>query len=136
MVHMPNNRLKELRLSHNGKKSGTEVAKYLEISPQYYYDVEKGERRLTTEIATKLSKYYDVSVDYIVGVSDIKKAIQSLEDKSGHEESSDTHQESELSEIPIEKLNNYKLTYKGHELSEEEAKDIISLLETALKRWK
>ncbi|TPE68008.1 helix-turn-helix domain-containing protein [Halalkalibacterium halodurans] len=45
-------------------------------------------------------------------------------------------EDSKLSEIPIEKLNEYKLVYKGYELSDEEAEDIIQLLETALKRWK
>ncbi|QCT03785.1 repressor protein [Paenibacillus algicola] len=53
-----------------------------------------------------------------------------------NEKNSDLHEESELADIPIEKLNQYTLSYKGHTLSQEEADDVIELLEAALKRWK
>lgn len=125
------NRLKELRKQR--KLSGIAVAKQLDITPQYYYDIEKGERRLTTEIAGKLVPILHATVDYIIGVAEINAYG---EESSEESKNSDLHEESELAEIPIERLNQYKLSYKGHDLSKEEADDIIELLEAALKRWK
>ncbi|MCC3379872.1 helix-turn-helix domain-containing protein [Paenibacillus farraposensis] len=123
------NRLKEIRKEK--KMSGIAVAKALGITPQYYYDIEKGERRLTTEIAGKLANLYQTTVDYLIGVTDVNQYELGKNTKNP-----DLHEKSELSEIPIERLNQYKLSYKGHDLSKEEADDIIELLEAALKRWK
>lgn len=123
------NRLKELRKKR--KLSGIAVAKKLDISPQYYYDIEKGERRLTTEIAGKLVPILKATVDYIIGVAEVNQYGEEEQNKNP-----DPHEESELANIPIERLNQYKLSYKGHDLSKEEADDIIELLEAALKRWK
>ncbi|WP_028562273.1 helix-turn-helix domain-containing protein [Paenibacillus pinihumi] len=127
---MINYRLKDLRKEH--KLSGIALAKKLGITPQYYYDIEKGERRLTTEIAGKLAVILQTTVDYLIGVSDVNNFDLSPENKNNP----DSHEESELAEIPIERLNQFKLSYKGHTLSEDEANDVIELLEAALKRWK
>lgn len=125
------NRLKELRKER--KLSGIAVAKQLDITPQYYYDIEKGERRLTTEIAAKLVPILHATVDYIIGVAETNTYGEEVPEQ---QKNSDLHAESELAEIPIERLNQYKLSYKGHDLTQEEADDIIELLEAALKRWK
>ncbi|KAF6636533.1 helix-turn-helix transcriptional regulator [Paenibacillus sp. EKM208P] len=122
-------RLKTIRKEK--KMSGIAVAKALGITPQYYYDIEKGERRLTTEIAGQLANLFQTTVDYLIGVTDVNQYEMGKDTKNP-----DLHEESELSEIPIERLNQYKLSYKGHDLSKEEADDIIELLEAALKRWK
>lgn len=133
MVEGINNRLREIRLSQKGpKKSGANAAKFLGISPQYYYDIEKGERRLKAEIAIKMAEYFEVTVDYLFGAVD----YNSFGTNGNNEKSPDSHEESELSEIPIEKLNQFKLVYKGHKLTKEEADDLTDLLEAALKRWK
>lgn len=123
------NRLKELRKER--KLSGISVAKQLKITPQYYYDIEKGERRLTTEIAGKLTDILRATVDYMIGATEVNQYEGPVEIKK-----TDPHEESELADIPIERLNQYKLSYKGHTLSKDEADDIIELLEAALKRWK
>lgn len=120
------NRLKDLRIEN--KISGIALAKKLGISPQYYYGVEKGERRLTSDIAVKAAAVLNTTVDYLLGATD--------ERPEERKKSPDPHEESELSEIPIERLNQFKLSYKGHSLSKDEADDIIELLEAALKRWK
>lgn len=122
------NRMKALRKDR--KMSGIEVAKRLDITPQYYYDIEKGERRLTTEIAARLADILETTVDYLIGKAETNN--YHLDNKK----SPYSHEESELADIPIERLNEYKLTYKGHKLSKEEANDVIELLEAALKRWK
>lgn len=49
------------------KMSGTEVAAKLDISPQYYYDIERGKRGLSAEIALKLSKIFKVPMEFLMG---------------------------------------------------------------------
>ncbi|WCK57484.1 helix-turn-helix transcriptional regulator (plasmid) [Aneurinibacillus sp. Ricciae_BoGa-3] len=64
MESKENIRLKQLRTQKN--KKGYEIAKVLGISPQYYSGIEKGKRKLTADMVETLSKFYQVSVDYIL----------------------------------------------------------------------
>ena len=48
----------------------TEVAKLLGMSQTGYSKYETGENDIPTAILIKLSKFYNVSVDYILGISD------------------------------------------------------------------
>ncbi|MBH0328243.1 repressor [Brevibacillus brevis] len=121
------NRIREIRKSL--KLSGPEVAAKLGISTQYLYDIERNKRGLNAEIAGKLSDIFKVTTDYLLCKTDENL----YEHKS---KSSDSHEESELAEIPIEKLNSFKLSYKGTVLSKEESEDLIKLMEMTLKRWK
>lgn len=50
--------------------SGTEIADKLGISAQYYYNIERGKRNLSAEVAAGLSKIFNVSADYLLGLSD------------------------------------------------------------------
>lgn len=47
-----------------------EVAKKLSCSQQVYSNYELGQRDIPTDILIKLSALYNVSVDYILGISD------------------------------------------------------------------
>jgi len=60
----PVNRLKELRDSKN--LTGVEVAKAANITPQYYYELEKGAKRLNEDLLRKFAKYYNTTTDYIL----------------------------------------------------------------------
>ena len=53
--------------------SGTAVAEKLGISAQYYYDIETGKRNLSGEIAAKLAVIFDVTSDYLLGLTDDPK---------------------------------------------------------------
>lgn len=46
-----------------------ELASILNCSQQVYSNYELGQRDIPTDILIKLSSYYKVSVDYILGVS-------------------------------------------------------------------
>ena len=48
-----------------------EMANALNCSQQVYSNYELGQRDIPTDILIKLSAFYQVSVDYILGVSDI-----------------------------------------------------------------
>ena len=50
-----------------------EVAKSLNCSQQVYSNYELGQRDIPTDILIKLSGFYDVSTDYILGLSDDPK---------------------------------------------------------------
>ena len=47
-----------------------EVAAKLNCSQQVYSNYELGQRDIPTDILIKLSYFYNVSVDYILGISD------------------------------------------------------------------
>ncbi|MBU8908179.1 helix-turn-helix domain-containing protein [Desertibacillus haloalkaliphilus] len=65
------NRIRESRKSNRLK--ATLIAEKLGVSLQYYYDLEKGKRNLSADIAVKLSNIFGVSTDYLLGMSDIPK---------------------------------------------------------------
>lgn len=50
--------------------SGTKVAEMLGISAQYYYDIEKGKRNLSAEMAARLAEIFGVTTDYLLGRTD------------------------------------------------------------------
>ena len=60
-------RLKDLREDHDLKQA--DVAKVLGISQQYYQCYESGKNELPLRHAITLANYYNVSLDYIAGLS-------------------------------------------------------------------
>ena len=47
-----------------------ELSKILNCSQQVYSNYELGQRDIPTDILIKLALFYDVSTDYILGISD------------------------------------------------------------------
>lgn len=52
-----------------------QLSKMLNCSQQVYSNYELGQRDIPTDILIKLSNFYNVSVDYILGVSDNPKKL-------------------------------------------------------------
>lgn len=50
-----------------------QVAEYLLCDQSLYSKYERGERQLPLELAVKLARYYNVSLDYLVGLTNIKQ---------------------------------------------------------------
>lgn len=65
---MIQNRLKELRKARG--KTQLQIAQVLGTTYQYYSTYEKGLRDLPLERAKKLAVYYNISLDYLSGLSD------------------------------------------------------------------
>ena len=65
---MIQNRLKELRKARG--KTQLQIAQVLGTTYQYYSTYEKGLRDLPPERAKKLAVYFNVSLDYLSGLSD------------------------------------------------------------------
>lgn len=64
-------RLKDLREDNDYLQK--DIAKLLGISQQYYSQYELGKYTMPIELLIKLAQHYKVSLDYLVGLSDIKK---------------------------------------------------------------
>ena len=67
------NRLKELREKKELFQS--DVAKFLGISTPAYSYYEANKRNMPAETAIKLSKFFNVSVDYLLGVESANKSL-------------------------------------------------------------
>ena len=64
-------RLKELRQSN--AETQKNVAKSIEISERRYIDLETGKSTPYADTLIKICKYFNVSADYLLGLSDIKE---------------------------------------------------------------
>ena len=64
-------RIRDLR--EDNDRTQKDLAKELNCSQQVYSNYELGQRDIPTDILIKLSKYYNVSVDYILGLTDNPK---------------------------------------------------------------
>ena len=64
-------RIRNLR--EDSDMNQTKVANYLEMSQTGYSKYETGENDIPTAVLIKLAKLYDVSIDYMLGISDKKK---------------------------------------------------------------
>lgn len=109
------NRIREIRRMK--KLSGTEMAKKLDISAPYYYDIEKGERNLSAELAAKIADIFGVSVDYLIG--------RENEDDDNEQE---LLKKLDLSDEAL--LKEFELTLDGVAITKEEAKNLIAFLRT------
>lgn len=60
-------RIRDLREEHDLTQK--EMANILNCSQQVYSNYELGQRDIPTDILIKLSNYYDISIDYILEIS-------------------------------------------------------------------
>lgn len=70
-------RIRELR--EDSDKTQREIAEYLGTPYQYYAVYEKGTSEISFERAILLAKYYDVSLDYIAGLTNCKRGLAASE---------------------------------------------------------
>lgn len=68
-------RIKELREDRDITQK--EIAKELNCSQQVYSNYELGQRDIPTDILIKLCKFYNVSADYILGLTNELKPLNS-----------------------------------------------------------
>ena len=63
-------RIRALREDHD--QSQNEIAKLLKVGQRTYCDYELGKTRIPVDSLIVLAKFYNVSMDYICGVSDVR----------------------------------------------------------------
>ena len=68
---MITNRIRDLREDNDMRQ--IDIAKILNVSQAQYSRIETGENEITLDSLIRLSNLYKVSVDYILGLTDIKK---------------------------------------------------------------
>ena len=64
-------------LREDSDKKQSELAQYLGTTTQYYGLYEKGANEISFERAIMLAKYYNVSLDYIAGLTNNKRGLAS-----------------------------------------------------------
>ena len=60
-------------LREDRDKTQTEIARLLKIGQKTYSDYELGKTRIPVDSLIFLAKWYNVSMDYICGVSEVRK---------------------------------------------------------------
>ncbi|MBQ8579211.1 MAG: helix-turn-helix transcriptional regulator [Oscillospiraceae bacterium] len=63
-------RIRALREDHD--KTQSEIAQLLNVGQRTYCDYELGKTRIPVDSLIVLAKFYNVSMDYICGISDIR----------------------------------------------------------------
>ena len=63
-------RLRDLREDADLKQS--DIAEYLHIKQNTYSQYENGQRQIPLDMLIALASYYETSLDYIVGMTDVK----------------------------------------------------------------
>lgn len=107
--------LKKIRKEKNIKQ--IEVAKYLNITEATYSRYESGKINIAPDMLIKLSEFFNVSTDYLLGIIDIPlspgeiKFIKDLEIKEDQD-----------------LLKNYDLTLLGESVTPEEAKKLLEVI--------
>ena len=66
-------RLKDLR--EDADKSQEEIAKIIGTSQSYYAQYENGKRAIPFERVIVLARFYNVSLDYLAGLTDTPKPL-------------------------------------------------------------
>ena len=69
-------RLRDLREDRDLMQK--DMAQILSCSQVCYSNYETGKRDIPTEVLIKLAKYYGTSVDYILGLTNVKKAYPKI----------------------------------------------------------
>ena len=60
-------------LREDSDKTQSEIAQLLKVGQKTYSDYELGKTRIPVDSLIILAKFYNVSMDFICGVSDIRK---------------------------------------------------------------
>ena len=66
-------RLRDLR--EDSDKSQAEIAKIIGTSQSYYAQYENGKRSIPFDRMVTLAKYYNVSLDYLAGLTDTPRKL-------------------------------------------------------------
>lgn len=70
-MEMNRNRLKDLREDHDYTQQ--QVAEKIGITQRKYSYIETGIQQLTAEVLVPLTRFYNVSIDYLLGETDCPK---------------------------------------------------------------
>lgn len=95
------NRLRDLREDRDLKQS--DIAKILNISQQYYQCYESGKNEIPTRHLITLAKFYNISIDYMVGITDAPRTLDGSEPQVSVSKSAEIAAKIESSDKKIKK---------------------------------
>ena len=126
------NRLKELRLEKG--LSQTQLADIFNISQQAVSHYEKGLRDMDYKLITSMSSFFQVSTDYLLGISDIKNFTSDDELKKLIIQSNIDDNDLYKTLLSLKKkLNsNKKMFIAGNELPEAHKEMLLSVINVLL----
>lgn len=126
------NRLKELRLEK--RLSQTQLADIFNISQQAVSHYEKGLRDMDYKLITSMSSFFQVSTDYLLGISDIKNFTSDDELKKLIIQSNIDDNDLYKTLLSLKKkLNsNKKIFIAGNELPEAHKEMLLSVINVLL----
>lgn len=107
-------RLKELRVKRNMTQEELGLIFNPSLSQSTCGTYENGKRQPTLENLVVISKYFNVSTDYLLGITDEITTINTFKEENPRE----------LKEF----LNKNKVLFNGSELNEEEKQRMIDIL--------
>lgn len=67
-----------LKLRKQNRLSQRDISAVLKVAPRTYSDYETGKSRIPIEALICLAQYYDVDLNYISGISNIRKEYPNL----------------------------------------------------------
>ena len=67
------NRIKELR--EDNDRTQKEIASFLCVAQNTYCNYENGKREIPVEMLVKLTEFYDVNLEYLLGLTDEPKRL-------------------------------------------------------------
>lgn len=70
-------RLKDLR--EDEEKNQTEISEVIKTTQSYYAQYENGKRQIPFDRVIEIAKYYNVSLDYIAGLTNDKRGLTKSE---------------------------------------------------------
>ena len=76
MISMPNYRERLRNVREDNDLTQTELGKILNKSQQGYNHIEAGRAELKIDDLIKLCKFYNLSADYLIGLTDQKKSYK------------------------------------------------------------
>lgn len=98
------NRIKELRTEN--KITQADLAKVLKISDRAVGYYENGEREPDQDTLLQIANYFDVSVDYLLGVSDVRNS-SSLQNEIDFHIGLSKSEESTLTDEEKDEIRNF-----------------------------
>ncbi|MEJ8546595.1 helix-turn-helix domain-containing protein [Brevibacillus borstelensis] len=133
------NRIREIRKKKG--LAGTTVSEFLGITPQYYYEIERGKKRLSAEMAAKLSSLFGVTSDYLLGLSTDTSATEAtdLADQVDHYPLTRKEEKDiaiKLQQMMDELEGDSTIAFMGEPMDEEDKELLRISLENALRMSK
>lgn len=94
-----------------------EVAEYLQMSTSNYAKYERGEHKPDPDTLIRLSEFFDISVDYIIGNTDVPLTLAQV------------RFDNEVDDLSDEELfERYSMTIEGKKVSKEEIKKMLAAI--------